>query len=435
MQPEFDAFPPTTTAPPAAPRRPWVWWILALMGLAMVWSAVAESFVRDEEKKAPQSGVIHKLREYVQGSVSETKADPGDLFEEAAKKSTASESDALTYVITAYEARKEPDPRAMELLAASASLRAQLGNLLYREPNPDTAALVKNFITEEDDQAVVMRLHATEISTRTDGRSYRGPNLGLFAVLVLGFVGALIGGVALWLLYFVRRQEGRYLPRGFSWTPYSGAEADRMAMRAVIMLSGYFLAGLLPGDSAALGLLLMPLGIVFGLFVPVFGVMDPLQKIIGPWVPLRRMLSRAVLAEVMLIPVILLVSLLVIPLNRMLPDPSHPINDVLKERPAVGVLVFLYFQAAIFAPLVEEIIFRGLLAPAMSKYLRPVWGVALSSLLFASIHPQGLGGIIPLACIGAMFAAVAYHEKSLAPSIFMHAIHNFTILTIGYLLA
>jgi|GEM_PF-5712915 len=435
MQPKFDVSEPTPTPPPAAPRRLWVWWILALMGLAMGWTAIADSFVREEVKKAPENGVIHKLKEYVQGTVSKTKADPDDLLSEAAAKSTASESDALTYVIAAYEAKAKPDPRALELLEASASLRAQLGHLLYREPNPDTAALVKNFITEEDDQSVVMRLHATEISTNTDSRSYRGPDIKLFAVLVLGFVAAVIGGVALWIMYLVGRQEGRYHPRGFAWTPYSGAEADRMAMRAVIMLSGYFVAGLLPGKFAALGLLILPLGIVIGLFAPIFGVADPLQKIIGPWVPLRRMLGRAVIAEIMLIPVILVVSLLIIPLNRMLPDPSHPINDVLKEKPEIGLLIFLYFQAAIFAPLVEEIIFRGLLAPAMSKCLRPVWGVALSSLLFASIHPQGLGGIIPLACIGAMFAAVAYHEKSLAPSIFMHAIHNFTILTIGYLLA
>jgi membrane protease YdiL (CAAX protease family) len=48
----------------------------------------------------------------------------------------------------------------------------------------------------------------------------------------------------------------------------------------------------------------------------------------------------------------------------------------------------IFFAIAIAAPIVEELLFRGLLQNALAKYM-PIWGaILLSSFLFALVHLQ-----------------------------------------------
>jgi uncharacterized protein len=82
-----------------------------------------------------------------------------------------------------------------------------------------------------------------------------------------------------------------------------------------------------------------------------------------------------------------------------------------------------FVAIAIAAPLVEELLFRGLLQNALARHL-PVWGaILLSSLVFALVHLQ------PYAIPGLMSLSIAfgylYHRTgSLRMNIALHMVNN-----------
>lgn len=82
------------------------------------------------------------------------------------------------------------------------------------------------------------------------------------------------------------------------------------------------------------------------------------------------------------------------------------------------------FLAAGFAPLFEELFFRG----ALHRHLRARRGffaaALLSSLIFAALHPQGLYGIPALAAMGLGFSLLREWRDSLVAPMTAHAINN-----------
>lgn len=88
-----------------------------------------------------------------------------------------------------------------------------------------------------------------------------------------------------------------------------------------------------------------------------------------------------------------------------------------------------FFAIAIAAPLVEELLFRGLLQNAIARYV-PIWAaILLSSLLFASVHLQ------PYAIPGLMSLSIAfgylYHRTgSLRMNILLHMANNAVALSL-----
>lgn len=80
--------------------------------------------------------------------------------------------------------------------------------------------------------------------------------------------------------------------------------------------------------------------------------------------------------------------------------------------------------AVVFAPIVEEILFRG----ALYRYLRTRSGVAvsvvLSSLAFGFIHPYDLQGLVQVSVMGACLALMREWRGSLVAPIVAHALHN-----------
>jgi membrane protease YdiL (CAAX protease family) len=79
--------------------------------------------------------------------------------------------------------------------------------------------------------------------------------------------------------------------------------------------------------------------------------------------------------------------------------------------------------AAVAAPFVEELIFRGFLFNALLRYL-PVWfAAAISGLAFGLSHGS-LTAFIPLACTGVVLAYVYYLTGSLTASMITHGLFN-----------
>lgn len=86
--------------------------------------------------------------------------------------------------------------------------------------------------------------------------------------------------------------------------------------------------------------------------------------------------------------------------------------------------IYLLLTVCIFAPFIEEFIYRGLFLNGLLKKYSPKVAIVLSALIFAIAHrniPQGINAFL----LGLFLATVYYKTHSLYICIFMHFINNF----------
>lgn len=108
---------------------------------------------------------------------------------------------------------------------------------------------------------------------------------------------------------------------------------------------------------------------------------------------------------------------------------SNPVFDLVGSGDPVA-LVMVFLLATIWAPLCEELVFRG----ALHRHLRGRCGVVLASLVTASVfgflHGYGPLLVFPLIALGLVFSAMREWRGSLVSCITAHALHNGTVLTL-----
>lgn len=105
---------------------------------------------------------------------------------------------------------------------------------------------------------------------------------------------------------------------------------------------------------------------------------------------------------------------------------------MLRHSSDIPLVVVICFSAAIAAPLVEELIFRGYLYPIMKKYTGAWFALVTTSLLFGIIHVS-LVPFIPLAIFGAMLVLLYEYTGSIWTPIIAHCIFNTaTLINILY---
>lgn len=103
---------------------------------------------------------------------------------------------------------------------------------------------------------------------------------------------------------------------------------------------------------------------------------------------------------------------------------GHPLV-VLLEREGLRLAALIFVQAALLAPLQEELLYRGLLLPAFARVVGPLAAVLGSSLVFGAMHP-GFLFLLPMAVLGSLFAGLyaTSRHRSLVASITAHALFN-----------
>ena len=139
-----------------------------------------------------------------------------------------------------------------------------------------------------------------------------------------------------------------------------------------------------------------------------------------------------------IIPLIVLVA---IPLNLGIAGPLIelvPMNDffadmireiVLEMASDQGLLMFTALVIA--APILEELIFRGIMLDGLLRIYSPTKAVIVSSLLFGLVHlnpAQFVGG----ALVGGFMGWVYVHTRSVMATILIHAAFNLTAFTESY---
>ncbi len=133
---------------------------------------------------------------------------------------------------------------------------------------------------------------------------------------------------------------------------------------------------------------------------------------------------------------ILLVGLLLTMALANVPGAQETPHPAVQEMAEGGLLTLIVVlaQAVVWAPLVEESLFRG----AVFHHLRRRWGVAVSVLisgfLFASLHPQGWTAFPVLTSIGVVFALIREWRGSIVGSMVAHGLHNLLTLTFVFLM-
>ena len=139
-----------------------------------------------------------------------------------------------------------------------------------------------------------------------------------------------------------------------------------------------------------------------------------------------------------IIPLIVLVA---IPLNLGIAGPLVelvPMNDFFREMIREMVLemagdqgLLMFTALVIAAPILEELIFRGIMLDGLLRIYSPTKAVIVSSLLFGLVHlnpAQFVGG----ALVGGFMGWVYVHTRSVMATILIHAVFNLTAFTESY---
>jgi len=157
-----------------------------------------------------------------------------------------------------------------------------------------------------------------------------------------------------------------------------------------------------------------------------------------------RETAWGVLAWCMAVPMVLVGIVLSLVLGWLfggsLSEASHPLQEGLRSSSAGGIVIW-YLVAAVVAPVLEEIIFRGGLyrglrggTSGMPILASMVVSALLSSLVFAAIHPQGVLFVPILGALAMSFCLVRELRGSLVAPMVGHALNNGLIVTLNLML-
>lgn len=272
--------------------------------------------------------------------------------------------------------------------------------------------------------------------------------LALLTLIGLMFVFGLLGFVGLIVLLSLGL-TGRIASKVIPMSRH-GIYAETFAIWLLLMLLIQIAMGFLA--PAGFGMIASTVGFFLSLSVLGWPVLrgiewQAVRKDIGLERPRFLDLPAGVASWAMALPflavgaIITFVLMIVVQLlTNETPQPSHPAQQATVNAGAWD-LFQIFLLATVAAPVVEEIMFRGVLLShlrgAMKRWAAPV-AIALaaivSSVIFAAIHPQGLIFIPPLAGLGIGFCIAREWRGSLIPAMVAHGLSNALVMTLNVVL-
>jgi membrane protease YdiL (CAAX protease family) len=146
----------------------------------------------------------------------------------------------------------------------------------------------------------------------------------------------------------------------------------------------------------------------------------------GPRAPLRSRVRQAFLFYVAAMPLIAAAALLsnaLVAISGIPPQPQPILGGFIDVTAPLWFKGWLIATATIVAPVVEEVIFRGVFFPAIARQRGIPAAIVTVSMLFAVIHGH-LPAILPLFVVGTFLSASYLYTGSLLVPILMHSIFN-----------
>ena len=127
----------------------------------------------------------------------------------------------------------------------------------------------------------------------------------------------------------------------------------------------------------------------------------------------------------------LVVGAILLALDVPLANNTDGIEELSADRTYV---VSIVITAVIAAPIVEEVVFRGVVLRGLRSRMPAVAAIALQAVLFGAAHVDpvlgmgNIGLIVVLSGVGAAFGGAAYLLRRIGPTVAAHAIFNGVVL-------
>ena len=433
--------------PPEPPRSPVGWLVSGVMLFLLTIMSVAAYFGPPDGEKS-----FADLQRNLQYSVSiDPDSYPGakgamrqqreealeGVLEDAVAESDKSDEAARVALGAARELGEEPPQVALDRLRESDDRASFLVGKLHRE---GLSASEREELAGMEESDFATQLAAAQAEEEAGAPSSReeivDKSLPLrYGAMTVGSIAIALMGLVALVSFISFRAGGKFVATGVP--EVDGSTADRYMCRFAFYLVAYLgiqfvLAGVVQvlgdGDVGAawlspLALVLTLLAVIVFLQVPVLGNTDTTAEIVRPKPPFLKQVAIGVYGYLCTVPLLVVVLIAANYLTQFLPEPSHPISEVIAQATAMD-WVAIFLTAAVLAPLVEEFAFRGMFFPALAVHMKPWVAMALCGVLFAAIHPQGPLLWPALAATGAAAAALRYYTGSLVPSIVLHMVHN-----------
>ena len=130
-----------------------------------------------------------------------------------------------------------------------------------------------------------------------------------------------------------------------------------------------------------------------------------------------------------IVPFVLLISLI---MNTLISNQngSNPLLEIVLNNKNNFSFIILFLTTTLLAPFFEEVIFRGILLPILSRDFGIIWGIIISAFIFALAH-LSVGEMPPLFILGLGLGITRIASGSLLSSVIMHSLWNgFTFLNL-----
>jgi membrane protease YdiL (CAAX protease family) len=370
-----------------------------------------------------------------------------NLEGELAKDARVNAIAARLYAAARSERGVEIPKQVLDLLARSREPRDKFFAEVFAAKKIDPRR-AKDLEVRLSGGGFVSKLARIQIAEKSGGTSRRSELISkgraVFRLSVLSLAGiSVIAGLLLWIVYFTFKSQGK-LPRvGLPLERITLPDADRLALRCAQLFVMFLVAPFVVGQLADLGLdkhtanlILYSLLIIVTVWLfkfPIGGKVFSLASLGITRENLGKNLAWGFATAVANLPLVIGTALVGQWIFAGLPPPEHPTTVEVETGVGIYGTLVIMFAASVGAPILEEIMFRGTLLPALARVLgRPVGAIFLQGLIFAAIHPTGIPAWLPLASIGAMSGFVSRQTGSLVPSITMHAVHNFGTLLFAH---
>ena len=102
-------------------------------------------------------------------------------------------------------------------------------------------------------------------------------------------------------------------------------------------------------------------------------------------------------------------------------------SAITPELTGTGQLLIAMFFASLFAPMIEELLFRGIIMYELRKIMRPWAAIGLQAILFGAAHGvlfQSMFAVV----VGVFLGVVYYKTKSLKTAVICHGAFNLSVV-------
>ena len=140
------------------------------------------------------------------------------------------------------------------------------------------------------------------------------------------------------------------------------------------------------------------------------------------FLPIKDAILQGIKGWLTIIPFVLLISLI---MNSLINNQngSNPLLEIVLNNNNFLSFILLFLTTTFLAPIFEEIIFRGVLLPTLSRDFGITLGIIVSAFIFALAH-LSLGEMLPLFVLGIGLGITRVASGSLLSSVIMHSLWN-----------